>query len=113
MADATGKVQELTRLQDMRAPVDRDVDGALDALNRDLPRHAVWWQRPAGQENQAHDFQVGGLEQRDRLLLRQARAQRPHLYGLAWPGMQDCHGSEYALALDGNGRQAALAMWNC
>lgn len=99
MGDAAGKVQELSGPQDMRTTFGRDVDGALNALNSDFPRHAVWWQRTASQENQAHDFEVRGLEQRDCLLVRQASTKRPNLYGLARLCMRNCHGLEYARAV--------------
>lgn len=44
MGDAASEIQQLTRLQHMRASFGRDVDGALDALNSDFSRHAMQWQ---------------------------------------------------------------------
>lgn len=105
MDDAPGKIEELARLQDMRATIGRDVDGALDALDGDLPRHAVGWQRLAGPQNQAHDLEIRGLEERNCLRLWQAGAEGPNVYGLPGLGMRECHGREYALVSSLHGQR--------
>jgi len=44
MHDPAGEVQELACLQDMGMTVGSDINGALDALNRDFSGDFVQWQ---------------------------------------------------------------------
>ena len=97
MRDSSGEVQQLPGVQDMGLILCRNLDGALDALNRDFSRDLVRWQRLACREDQAHDLQILGLEQRDRLLVCQASTKRPNLDGLSGVGVRNRHGREYAL----------------
>jgi hypothetical protein len=71
-------------------------DGALDALDGDLPRNAMRRQRAACQQHQTHHLQIRGLEQRSRLRLCQAGTERPDIDCLARLCMGECHGADYA-----------------
>ena len=94
--DTTREIQELPSMQNMGLIVGSDLDGALDALDRDFAGNAVRRQRLACQENQAHDLQIRGLEQRERLLLRQTSPKGLHVDGLARKCVRYCHGAKYA-----------------
>ena len=87
----------MTYAEYMALTVGRDIKCAFDALNRDLSGNFVRRQRFACQENQAHDLEVVGLEERGRPLRREtAAAKRLDVNGLTWKCVCDGHGSEYA-----------------
>src|SRR5512147_1170225 len=86
----------MTRGQQVTFAVDDDIDPAFDALNGELALHLVRRQRPAGRQHKANEFEIPGLEQRDRLLARQAIAEGLDIDCLTWTRVRNCHGWEYA-----------------
>lgn len=99
MKNVRGQVQQMACAQHMAPAFGRYFERAFDALDRDVPRHLVRRQRPAFQEDQPHHLEVPGLEERLRLLSREAATQRPDVDGLTGEGVFDGHGVEYARGL--------------
>lgn len=92
MHDLAQQEEQLPGTEHVAFTLGRDIDGSFDALDRDLSSHAVRRQRMACAKDEAHDFEVLGLEQRHCLFASQSLAKRLDIDGLVRKGVRNGHG---------------------
>jgi len=60
-------MQQLTCVHDLRLAPDAELETSFQALNGDLACDLVRWDVPSGWQDEAHDLELSGLEQRKAL----------------------------------------------
>jgi hypothetical protein len=89
-------IQQLARTQHVALAVRGDVDAPLQAMHGDVAGHRVRRQGFARCQHEAHDLQVGRLEQRDALGRFDRAAQGRDIDGLRGMGVGKGHAPKYA-----------------
>jgi len=82
-------MHKLACTHDLRPAFERDFEASFQALNGDLAQDPMGWDSFAGRKNQAHDLELTGFEQCERLRRRDiASEQVDDLTGCC---VRECH----------------------
>jgi len=86
---AARQMQKLARAHDLRSALGRELEASFQALNGDLARDLMGRDSLASRKNEAHDLELTGLEQCERLRRRHSASKQVDY--LAWCCVGECH----------------------